>query len=75
MEDILLNFHAMCNLRTRYTEATINLPPSLRPAQHLEITDVHFFTSTALTRLESDSARLRGISERSLRALINSLKS
>jgi len=40
----------------------------------MEIIDIQKFTSTALTRLESDSALLRGIAERSLRAVINSLK-
>jgi hypothetical protein len=39
----------------------------------MEITNLHTFTSTALTRLESDSALLRGIADRSLRAVLKTL--
>jgi hypothetical protein len=74
METIYIHFHAWCPLSTRYPEPTIPLPATLTPAPHMEILDVHQFITTSLTRLESESPRLRGIAERVLRALINLLE-
>jgi len=74
MEEMYTSYKAICDLRTRAVQPTIPLPAMLTPAPHMEIIDIQKFTSTALTRLESDSALLRGIAERSLRAVINSLK-
>jgi hypothetical protein len=71
MEEILTHFQAYCDLHTRSLEPNIPIPPSLQPAPHMGINDPHKFITTALTRLESDSPRIRGISERVLRAYIN----
>lgn len=66
-------FKTMCSLSTRELQPTIWLPERIQPAQYMEIINPHLFITTALYRLESDSPRLRGIAERSLKAVINTL--
>lgn len=74
MQSLHIEFHSICNLKTRNVEATIKMPAILRPAPHMDIVDLHQFVTTALTRLDSDSPLLRGIAERSLLAVKNALK-
>lgn len=67
-------FKTICNLETKELAPTIKLPEQLNPAPHMEIINPNLFITTALNRLSSSSPRLRGISERMLKAFINSME-
>ncbi|HAD11858.1 MAG TPA: hypothetical protein DCF33_05395 [Saprospirales bacterium] len=66
-------FQAVCSLDTRDIQPTIRLPAHLTPAPHMEIINPTLFITTALNRLSGSSPRLRGISERMLKAAIKVL--
>lgn len=63
-------FQAVCSMDTREIQPTIRLPAHMQPAPHMEIINPTLFITTALNRLSSTSPRLRGISERMLKAAI-----
>lgn len=74
MEEMHIAYQAYCKLKTKAVRPRIRIPKTLRPAPHLEITNLPLFITTALTRLESNSPLLRGIAERNLMAVINTLE-
>lgn len=67
-------FSAVCCLDTREIQPTIRLPAHLSPAPHMEIINPQLFITTSLNRLSSTSPRLRGISERMLKAFLNAME-
>lgn len=66
-------FQAVCSMDTREIQPTIRLPAHLTPAPHMEIINPQLFITTALNRFSGTSPRLRGISERMLKAVLNTL--
>ncbi|RTL03622.1 hypothetical protein EKK58_12570 [Candidatus Dependentiae bacterium] len=66
-------FQAICCLATREIQPTIRLPAHMQPAPHMQIINPQLFITTALNRLSGTSPRLRGISERMLKAVIKVL--
>lgn len=73
-DEIFAWFQATCDLHSRDLAPNVPLPASLQPRPHLRIADVHKFAVTNLTRLHAGSSPLKILAGRSLRALIEQLK-
>lgn len=67
-------FQAVCSMDTREIQPTIRLPAHMQPAPHMQIINPNLFITTALNRLSGTSPRLRGISERMLKAFLNAIE-